>query len=171
MFGRKEGDPLNGVWTKAWAFESTLPSSCLKSPDLKCGQIETKLPRKLRKFLGVRHNGPLLVRMSVMALDGEVESLASILVEAEGSSAGFFVRSRRTIGEDGELKIVKKLRVEREPGRGIGEIEPFADRHKIYVDALREVMGLWGRKFKEVSVGSFCRTCATQIDRLPRSVI
>lgn len=106
-----------------------------------------------------------------MALDGEIESLASILVEVDGSRAGFFVRSRRTIDEDGQLKIIKKLRVEREPAYGIGEIEPFADKHQPYLVALRQVMRLWNKKFKEVSVASLCRTCATQVDRLPRPVV
>jgi hypothetical protein len=106
-----------------------------------------------------------------MALDGKVESLASILIEVDGSKAGFYVRSRKMIQEDGQLKIIKKLKVVREPAHGIGEIEPFAAKHPPYIEALRQVMRLWDKKFEEVSVTSLCRTCTTEVDRLPRPVV
>lgn len=166
----KEGDPLNGVWSKAYA-EQILLSTCPRSSDLKCGQIETTLPRKLREYLKLGSNGTFPLKMSVMASDGEIESLANILVEVEGSRVAFLVRTRKVIWEDGKLQIIRKLKVEKRPPKGEGEVVLFAHRDKVHVEALRQVMNLWAKKFGEVDTELLCGTCSTQVDRLPRPVI
>jgi len=172
VFRRKEEEPLLGVFSRAWAFEPSLPSDCSKNPKVRCGTIETGLPRGLRKFLELPPNGTFLVKMSVATGDGHNGSYARIFVGVDGADAHFLVTTQKINGEKDMVEgMTRHLRVERNFKDKTGEIQPFAERQRRYVDALRDVMTLWNQKFTAVDQALLCGACSSKIHRLPGPVV
>jgi len=172
VFRRREEEPLSGVFSRAWAFEPSLPSRCSENSEIHCGTVETTLPRGLRKFLELPTNEAFLIKMSVATSDNHDESYARISIGVDGTEAHFLVITQKINGERDTVKgMARKMRVERNFRDGTGEIEPRADKQKRYVGALKEVMALWSKKFREVDQTLLCGACPSHVNRLPRPVV
>lgn len=173
MFFRKEADPLNGVFASAWAIQPSLPSSCEKVSGFRCGTIETKLPRHLRRFLDIGKNKRYNVKVGLMVLDGYTESLANLSIEAGASRAVFTITTEKLKSDGGIVGTNRKLSVRKGRGDTLGEPEENAEANPRYVGALNDLLKLLrlnDKEFKEVDKPLLCRTCPAQIDGLPRSV-
>lgn len=100
------------------------------------------------------------------------ESRANIAIEVDGASAVFVVKTQKIHGEGERAEGLKRaMRVERNFSDGTGEIEPFAERYRVYLEALKEVMTLWDKTFSQADQSLLCRTCTPQINGLPRPVV
>ena len=175
MFGRKEAEPLNGVFAKAWVFEPSLRTSCENVSGFRCGVIRSKLPRNLRRFLKIGKNEEYDIKVGMMVLDGKTESLANLSVETGSARAVFTIRTERVNGEGEQiLGTNRSLTVRKSNGDTFGEPEVNAESKPLYVKAVNDLLIMiqgQSHKFSEVDFPSLCRTCPAQIDGLPRTVV
>lgn len=174
MFGGREKEPLLGIFSTVWAFETSLPSRCPENNEIHCGLLEAPLPRPLRKFLGVPKNKSFPSRLNVFTTHTEEESLARISIEVDRASAVFLVTTRKIAREGETERVFRRMRGERTFSDGTGEIEPHAEQDREYLNALREVIRLLAGRFKEFSEVNqllVCRTCPAQVSRLPGTVV
>ncbi len=172
MFHRKEAEPLVGVFSRAWAFEPSLPGVCRQDSKLRCGVLKTQLSYGLRKFLELPRKRNYLVNIGVSAQDGNDESTAQIFVATEGASATFLVRAKKQKKEERMTTgLIRHLRVERTFRDGTGDIEPVAEEQKVYVEALKSVLRLLDDNIKKLEQPSLCRTCPAQKNSLPRLIV
>lgn len=136
------------------------------------GRLRRLYPGALENFLNFPPGKTFSVKLSVATNDGRDESHARIFIGVDGADANFLVTTQKINGEKDRVEgMTRHLRVERNFRDKTGEIEPFAERQRIYLDALKDVMTLWNQRFTEVDQTLLCGACSSKIHRLPGPVV
>ena len=171
MLRVKEQEPLAGVFSEAWVFQGKLPTACLSNPEMRCGSLKANLPKNLRTFLDIPQDELFTIKMSVVTHDDEEQSLANILLLIDSKRAQFIIRTQKTNGENNQPVVnLRTMRVSRDFGNGIQDMEPFGEKYKYYLDALKDTMALWKEKFEPSDQLLQCGACSPQENGLPGAI-